>query len=194
MTKTTCRRLAAAIAVLWMAADAAAVQMPDVSAMEQFEQRVNAYAALRRVVATRTPPPTVSSDSGAILAAADALAEALRAARPQARAGDIFTPHSASAFRRRIEGVLKRNHRDLTDLLTAIDREAPPPAAQLTVNDRFDWQYGALMPGDLIEALPPLPGFLQYRFVGRDLLLIDIEADLIIDILPTLWPLKPGVA
>jgi len=106
----------------------------------------------------------------------------------------MFTTHSASAFRRRIEGVLKRNHRDLADLLTAIDREAPPPAAPLTVNDRFDWQYGALMPGDLIEALPPLPGFLQYRFVGRDLLLIDIEADLIIDILPTLWPLTPGVA
>ena len=194
MTKTIRRRLAAAIAVLSMASEAAAVQMPDVSAMEQFEQRVNAYAALRRAVAARTPPPMVSSDSGAILAAADALAEAIRAARPQARAGDMFTTHSASAFRRRIEGVLKRNHRDLADLLTAIDREAPPPAAPLTVNDRFDWQYGALMPGDLIEALPPLPGFLQYRFVGRDLLLIDIEADLIIDILPTLWPLTPGVA
>lgn len=194
MTRETRRCLVAAVVVLGMAVQAAAVQRQDLSAMQQFEQRVNDYVALRRDVATRIPPPAVSSDSRAIMAAVDTLADAIRAARPQARAGDIFTTQSASAFRKRIAGVLKRNHRDLTDLLTAIDREAPPLSGQLNVNDRFDWQYGALMPGDLIEALPPLPGFLQYRFVGRDLLLIDIEADLIVDILPTFWPLKPGAA
>jgi hypothetical protein len=190
MTGTICKRVAVALAVLGMASEAAAAQKPDRSGVQQFEQRVSAYVALRRVVATQAPPPTISSDSNAIVAAEDTLAEAIRAARPQARVGDIFTTQAAHAFRGRIEGVLQRNHRDLTDLLAAINGEAPSLSAQLTVNDRFDWQYGAQMPGDLIDALPPLPSFLQYRFVNRDLLLIDIEADLIVDVLPDALAVK----
>ena len=41
-----------------------------------------------------------------------------------------------------------------------------------------------MMPADVIVALPALPDVLQYRFVGRDLVLVDIEADLIVDVLP----------
>jgi len=44
----------------------------------------------------------------------------------------------------------------------------------------------------LLEALPPLPVELQYRFIGRDLLLVDVEADLVIDILPNALPLGRG--
>jgi hypothetical protein len=190
MTGRIRTRVAVVLAVIGMASEAGAAQTPDLSAVQQFEQRVSAYVALRRVVAIHTPPPAISSDSNAIVAAEDTLAEAIRAARPQARVGDIFTTQAAHAFRRRIEGVLQRNHRDLTDLLAEINGEAPFRSAQLTVNDRFDWQYGARMPGDLIEALPPLPGFLQYRFVNRDLLLIDIEADLIVDVLPDALAVK----
>jgi hypothetical protein len=183
MTDTAVGRAAAAVVVLGMVA-AAAVETPDVSGMRGFEQRVAAYVALRQAVLTRISPPPVSSDAGAIVAAVDALANAIRAARPHAQIGDIFTTQSASAFRRRIEDALARNQGDLIDLLAEIDREAPARPPQLTVNGRFDWQYGALMPANLIEALPRLPGFLQYRFVDRDLVLVDVEAGLVVDILP----------
>jgi hypothetical protein len=183
MTETTVGRAAAAVVVLGMVA-AAAVETPDVSGMRGFEQRVAAYVALRQAVLKRVSPPAVSSDAGAIVAAVDALANAIRAARPKAQVGDCFTAPSASAFRRRIEDVLARNQGALIDLLAEIDREAPARPPQLTVNGRFDWQYGALMPADLIEALPRLPGFLQYRFVDRDLVLVDVEAGLVVDILP----------
>ena len=190
MTGTIRQRVAVVLAVLGIAFEAAAAQKPDLPPLQQFEQKVSAYVALRRVVVMQTPPPTISSDVNAIVAAEDTLAEAIRAARPQARVGDVFTTPAADAFRRCIEGVLRRNHRDLTDLLAEINGEAPSLPARLTVNDRFDWQYGAQMPGDLIEALPPLPSFLQYRFVNRDLLLIDIEADLIVDVLPDVLAVK----
>jgi hypothetical protein len=36
----------------------------------------------------------------------------------------------------------------------------------------------------VLQALPPLPPELQYRMVGCDLVLIDVHADLIVDILP----------
>lgn len=183
MTDMTVGRAAAAVVVLGMVA-VAAVETPDVSGMRVFGQHVDAYVALRQTVLKRISPPPVSSDAGAIVAAVDALANAIRAARPNAQIGDIFTTQSASAFRRRIEDVLARNQGDLTDLLTEIDREAPARPPRLTVNGRFDWQYGALMPANLIGALPRLPGFLQYRFVDRDLVLVDVEAGLVVDILP----------
>ena len=116
--------------------------------------------------------------------AANELLSAIRAARSDAQVGDIFTVQEASEFRRRIEDVLTRNHGDLADFIAEIAREAPPFADRMTVNGRFDWQYGAMMPADLIAALPRLQDFLQYRFVGRDLVLVDIEAGLIVDILP----------
>jgi hypothetical protein len=177
--------LAAAVAVLVIAAGAAAVRTQDSSAVEQFQQGVDGYIALRGAAATQISPPKVSSDVSSILAAVDRLAEAIRAARPTARAGDIFTAQSASAIRRRIEAVLERHHGRLANLLVEIDGEAPPLPARLFVNGRFDWQYGASMPADFIAVLPALPSPLQYRFVDRDLVLVDIEARLVVDVLPS---------
>ena len=41
-----------------------------------------------------------------------------------------------------------------------------------------------LMPTCLLLALPALPPELQYAFVGRDLILRDVHAGLIVDIVP----------
>ena len=40
----------------------------------------------------------------------------------------------------------------------------------------------------ILEVLPELPDGLQYRFVERDLVLVDIAADLVIDVLPDALP------
>jgi hypothetical protein len=40
----------------------------------------------------------------------------------------------------------------------------------------------------LLQVLPPLPRELEYRFVDRDLVLIDIHADLVVDILKEALP------
>lgn len=40
------------------------------------------------------------------------------------------------------------------------------------------------MPVEILNALPELPAFLAYEFVDRNLVLVDVEADLIVDILP----------
>jgi hypothetical protein len=51
------------------------------------------------------------------------------------------------------------------------------------VNGRFPWLRGALVWPCILNALPPLPDELQYRFVGVDLILVDIHANLVVDIL-----------
>jgi hypothetical protein len=63
--------------------------------------------------------------------------------------------------------------------LEEADDEAPLPV----VNGRFPWRRGAAMWPCVLEALPRLPHELQYRLVGRDLVLVDTHADLIVDIL-----------
>ena len=44
------------------------------------------------------------------------------------------------------------------------------------------------MPPGLLASLPPLPPELQYRFVGRDLILWDMHAGLIVDFVANAIP------
>ena len=71
----------------------------------------------------------------------------------------------------------------LYELLFGNHEEAPPDAAWPAVNGRFPWMRGAAMWPCIIDALPPLPDELQYRIVGRDLVLVDVHANLVVDIL-----------
>ena len=55
--------------------------------------------------------------------------------------------------------------------------------APLAVNGDMPWRFSSAVPACIVEALPPLPPELQYRFVGPDLVLVDVHASLIVDIL-----------
>ena len=44
------------------------------------------------------------------------------------------------------------------------------------------------VPPTLLMRLPPLPDMLAYRIVGRDLILLDITASLLVDFLPRAIP------
>ena len=54
---------------------------------------------------------------------------------------------------------------------------------RLQVNDTAPWILGVTMFPCLVDALPALPPVLQYRIVSRDLVLIDVHASLVVDIL-----------
>jgi hypothetical protein len=49
------------------------------------------------------------------------------------------------------------------------------------VNGRFPWLRGAGMWLCVLNALPSVPEELQYRIVGRDLVLVDVHANLVVD-------------
>jgi hypothetical protein len=149
-----------------------------------FNRRVDGYLAVRRHVEQSVAGPRASSDPQEILKAADALAGAIQSARATAEQGDIFSPTVAADFRRQIRAILTRDGTRHADLFA--DRALT--IVQPIVNSRFDWAIDAVMPPALIEGLPPLPAELQYRFVGRDLMLIDIVAGLVVDVLPRALP------
>jgi hypothetical protein len=154
--------------------------------LADFAQRVRAYADLRYRAARAIGPLRSMDDPAEIRRATDALAAAVVRARAGARQGDIFTPAIAPLIRRAI-GATCEGHYDRLLALVNEDLEAPLPPP--VVHAR--WPAGAPLPTmtpDLLAALPPLPPGLQYRFVGRDLVLHDIDANLIVDVLPAAIP------
>jgi hypothetical protein len=193
------RHVVAAIGLTFTFAAGSAALLADSPATQwtTFNRRVDAYLAVRRHVEQVIDGPRASSDRKEILAAADALAGAVQSARAGAKQGDIFSPPIAAGFRRQIRTILARDGRgagDLRDgrgagdLIADHTPDARRRPVQPIVNGRFDWELDSIMPPDLIEGLPPLPGDLQYRFVERDLILIDIVAGLVVDILPRALP------
>lgn len=152
------------------------------AALRHFQTNLDRYIALRQEATRTLPALTVTSDTGAMLLAAESLEAAIRSARRNVGAGDLFTPDIQPILRALIADTLRANGVDPSALSEDID-EAPSGTPRPVVNRRFPWVRGVAMPSCLLAVLPPLPNPVQYRVVGRDLVLVDIDADLVLDIL-----------
>ena len=151
--------------------------------LASFEARVDEYWALHRRLERLVAPEVSFGDPHVDHAARLALADLLRAARPGAAEGDLFTPDVAEVFRVRIVHALRATGRTVAELRRAAEEDEWPGLALPVVHGAFDWRWDSVMWPSVIFALPPLPADLEYRFVGADLLLVDIHANLVVDIL-----------
>jgi len=161
--------------------------LPD-DALGRFHRAIDAYTDLHRRAERSLPALQPTSDWMAITRAIEARAAAIRAARPSAAQGDLFDPAASEVLRGRIRATLRRRGDGLAEPLEDTDDESISGAMRPVVNGRFPWARGAMMPPDILHVLPPLAEELQYRFVDRDLVLIDMHADLVVDILPGALP------
>jgi hypothetical protein len=161
---------------------------PDEAVLSGFQNRVAAYVALHRQLEGPLPTLEVSDDPERIHLAMDALAGEIRRVRWNAKQGDIVTPDVAAALRRTI-GAALAEHPELDVLYVIFDEYPPGLKIRPIVNARFPAVVGpGMMPSCILWALPELPEELQYRFVGRDLVLWDVHANLIVDIVPDAVP------
>jgi hypothetical protein len=162
----------------------------DAETLDGFTARVNQYVALhRRLERAVGADERVFDDWGQMLHARQALAAALREARPNARRGDIFNPAVAALFRTRINETLLVSGVTVGTVLDAIHEDAEGDAAPLEVNAPFPWEsVGSAMWPALLRVLPRLPPELEYRFVDATLVLIDTHANLVVDMLEDALP------
>jgi hypothetical protein len=153
---------------------------PAVAASADFRSRLDAYVGLRQRISDTIGPLQATIHPAAILARERALAAAIQAARPEARQGDVFTRVAADDVRRLIAADgMRRSMGDQVALMSE------SPLARPRVNERYpDASPLVTFPALLLDALPPLPDGLEYRFMGRDLILRDVASNLIIDVLP----------
>ena len=160
------------------------------TALQEFNDDVADYLRLRQRAEAAVPDLSVTNDPGSLTHTVSELSDRIRKARPGARRGDVFSPGVTREFRSRISGAIRDARTTPADLLAAIreDTSAGRTKHGLAVNGTYKWAAGWSMPPEILQALPELPDPLEYRFVNRDLLLVDVDADLIVDILPEAIP------
>ena len=161
----------------------------EATAIVEFTRAVHTYANLHRTVAASLLPEEMCTDPEETQRRIGQLAEALRAERATARAGDVFNTAIASVFRRRLAEAVRQSALRGEVLEPQQARRGEPG---LEVNDEFPWIVKQGMPPAVLATLTTLPPELEYRFVYRDLVLLDVGANLVVDILENALPLTPA--
>jgi hypothetical protein len=175
---------AAAGFILGSAPGAAQPVQGDAPVIARFQSAVADYAALHRRLEVSIEPIVVTADLQIITRGIDAMAAAMRAARPDARQGDLFTPEMATILRVRVKDALLAHGLTVEDVrAAALEDMAGSRGVLLPVNGTFPWHAASTVPACVFEALPDLPPDLEYRLVGRDMVLVDLHASLIVDVL-----------
>lgn len=155
--------------------------------MEEFTTRVNDYVALRNRLADSIGPLAEDMNQEQIAARATALGQAIVAARPDARQGDIFTPRAASVFATLIKQEYSRRPPRVREVRE--DAQDELPDFEPKVNQLYPTTYPlATFPPELLPLLPELPEEVEYRAVNHYLLLRDIESNVIVDYMPRAIP------
>lgn len=153
---------------------------------EKFHQRVAAYDRLHKNAAAQLPPLKPKESPAKTQEYERALAAKIRAARPHAKQGNLFTPLVGREFRRLIR--LSMQGRDAARIRASLERGAQA-SLKVSVNSSYPSSVPLeTTPPSLLMNLPELPPDLEYRVVGRTLVLRDVNANLIVDYLPNAIP------
>ena len=161
--------------------------LEDVVATQTFQGGVAEYVTLHRLLEGPLPPLLVGHDLAPARDAMRALQTRLQRARVNASQGDIITPGVAQMFRRNIAACLTREEWAAIFAKMSPDEQGRPGEAPPALNVNMEWPETVALdfvPPQLLQVLPPLLPELQYRIMGRALVLWDHHANLIVDFLP----------
>lgn len=183
--------VAGALVVAAAGAAAAARQAPprvnpDAQLSAEFLQLAGAYGQLHRKAESTLPPLPKQPSATQLDGHQRALARLILHSRGNARQGDLFTREIRAYFRRQIARTLAGP--DGAELKAAIMDENPGQI-RLQINGRYpDGVPLVTMPPQILAALPRLPEDLEYRFLGRRLILLDVHAQLVVDYIEDALP------
>jgi hypothetical protein len=149
------------------------------AATKAFLDRLEDYMTFHNNVEKMVAPLTETSNPEEIAKREAALGAMLIERRPDAKEGDFFIkeyqPYLIKIIR---DDFAKRPAADRTALLVEL-----PKDVKIGVNTVYPPQLPlATFPANLLKALPELPKGLEYRIVGRDLILRDVTGNVIVDI------------
>jgi hypothetical protein len=143
-----------------------------------FSARVWSYAELRRNLEKGLPALTVTDDPAEVRRTVSAFAERIRVARAGAQEGEIFTPAISAEFRKVL--LLEMN----ANTWEAIMDDNPGEFSNQINGSYPEERPLSTVPPNILAVLPRLPEDIQYRFVGRHLILLDTRASVILDRIP----------
>ena len=158
----------------------------DGKAVEAFNEKVKAYAALHQKFEAALPRLPTEATPQQIDTNQRELGRLIRQARAGAKQGDVFSPAMQAFVRKTLvkvfsgpEGAARRS--------SVMDEN--PIGTKVAVNGRYpDSVPLATMPPEVLQVLPKMPEELEYRFVGDTLVILDPHAHLIVDYVPAAIP------
>jgi hypothetical protein len=156
------------------------------SATKAFVDRLAEYVKFHHSVEKMVPPLDQTADPAKISAREQALGAALIKSRPDAKPGDFlikeFQPYLLQMIK---EDFSKRSLADRKALIVEL-----PKGLKVEVNSVYPSALPlATFPPNLLKKLPELPPELEYRIVGRDLMLRDVKGNVVVDIMRNVFPI-----
>jgi hypothetical protein len=143
-----------------------------------FSTRVQNYFDLRSRLEEELPPLRVTDDVAETRRARRARAKAVQAARQDAHEGDIFSPPISAEFKHVLALQMNAD-------TWAVIMDDNPGEFRHEINGIYpDGKPFSTVPGTILAALPALPDAIEYRFLGRHLILFDVRARVILDRIP----------
>ena len=164
----------------------AVISPADKATIQTFEKQVSSYVDLRNKVKENAPKLSKDSTPEQIHAYRTALEQSLRSARTNAKRGDLFRPETADYIRRTLKIEFQgKDRQQLRDTIFETETQG--------VVLRVNYPYAQTaefseMPATLLAKLPQVPKEVRYRFVGRNMLLVDRESNVIIDYMSDALP------
>jgi hypothetical protein len=167
--------------------EAKPAENPTGAVFADFAKRVDAYMKVRKTLVDSVGELDPTRSQAEITTRATKLASSIIAARAQAKPGDIFTPEFSALVATLIKQEYSRRPDSVQE--TREDQQDELPAFVPKVNTLYPTTYPlATFPATLLPLLPPLPEQLEYRVVHNYLVLRDIEANVILDVMPNAVP------
>jgi hypothetical protein len=170
--------LAAAIGAFYTQVEQPKIEK-NTTVVREFQKRVQEYRQLRKSIENKLPALKPTEAPEAIAAHEKQVAAGIRQARHAAKQGDIFTPEIEIEFRRLIGITMKGPEGARIKQSLA---SAEPVKLKLQVNTEYPPDVPLqTTPPSLLHNLPELPEELEYRIVGRSLVLRCVKANMIVD-------------
>ena len=167
-------------------ANKASLSAADKKTVTDFEKRLQRYVSDRQAFEQTVPMPPKEATPEQIAAHKITLQKAVQGWRVNAKQGDIFTQQIALLMKEMIRKEFVGW--EASELRKAV-LEADTKGVPVKVNAPYpDSKELIEMPPPLLLTLPQLPKQLRYRFIGRNLALLDRDNALILDFITNALP------
>ncbi len=164
----------------------APVNDAEAETLADFKRRVEEYVVLHKKLEDRLPKLPNEATPTQIDVSQRELGKQITEARAGTPQGELFTPAMTAIVRKHFARIF--GGADGPALRASIMDENPVGIA-VKVNQRYPDEVPiSTMPPTVLKILPKMPEELEYRFVGRTLVIMDVHAHLIADFIPDAIP------
>src|SRR5687767_330928 len=158
----------------------------DAAALATMNDRLKTYVEAHKKIEDGLPKRSADASPEEIDKTQRAFEVQVREARKDAKQGDIFGPEAQPVIKRLLASVFAGP--EGKELIASILDENPA-GLKLTVNMRYpDTVPISTVPPEVLQTLPRLSEDMEYRFIGRHLILLDSHAHVVADFIPDAMP------